>query len=225
MTDNIKAHQIFGDAAVFTKCRGDKKFAYVVALARAVNALNSAHSLMQLAADKNTPAATRDQWNSYFFVSAILYESLKLIRAMGAVFGKEKIFQDTIQTLLKDKTAQKLEQTHLKATRRDAVFHYLPDRFAEAIAATPLNECLFASFLGQKRSDIRYDFADIIAAEIGVGGRIDNSVVVNEMMEKTLNLAISFINQSEKFILDQLNGWGFRGVPGGPVSPENRLRG
>ena len=105
MTDNIKGHQIFGNAAVFTKCRGDKNFAYVVALARAVNALNSAHSLMQHAADKNTPAATRDQWNSYFFVSAILYESLNLIRAMRAVFGKEKIFQDTIQTLLKDKTA------------------------------------------------------------------------------------------------------------------------
>jgi hypothetical protein len=222
MAADTKAHQIFGDATVFAECRNDKKFAYVVALARAVNALNSAHSLMQCAADKNTPAATRDQWNSYFFVSAILYESLNLIRAMGAVFGKEKIFQDTIQTLLKDKTAQKLEQTHLKATRRDAVFHYLPDRFAEAIAATPLTECLFASFLGQKRSDIRYDFADIIAAEIGVGGRIDNSLVVSEMMEKTLNLAISFINQSEKFIVEKLNGWRFKGVPGGGVAPGNQ---
>jgi hypothetical protein len=102
---NLQAHRIVGDTAVFAKCRGDKKFPYVVALARAVNALNSAHSLMESAADKNTPAATRDQWNSYFFVSAILYESLNLIRAMGPVFGKEKIFQDTIQTLLKDKTA------------------------------------------------------------------------------------------------------------------------
>jgi len=63
---------------------------------------------------------------------------------------------------------------------------------------------------GEKENDIRYDFADIIAAEIGVGGRIDNSAVVNEMMEKTLNLAINFITQSENFILDQLNGWDLR---------------
>ena len=212
MTDT-QAHRIFGDATVFTKCRGDAKFPYVVALARAVNALNSAHSLMQSAADKNTPAATRDQWNSYFFVSAILYESLKLIRAMGAVFGKEKIFQDTIQSLLKDKTAQSVEQMHLRAARHGTVFHYLPERFAEAIATTPLNECLFASFLGDKRSDIRYDFADIIAAEIGIGGRIDNNTAVSDMTQKTLALAILFIVQSEAFILDQLNRWGFKGVP------------
>ena len=222
MADNIKPHLIYGDAVVFAQCRGDKKFAYVVALARAVNALNSAHSLMQGAADKNTPAATRDQWNAYFFVSAILYESLKLIRAMGGLFGKEKSFQDTIQTLLKDKTAQKLDQEHLKATRRDVVFHYLPERFAEAIAATPLNECVFASFLGEKRSDIRYDFADITAAEIGVGGKIDNNTVVSEMTQKTLALAILFIVQSEAFILDQLKGWGFKGVPGGTAVPESQ---
>lgn len=138
---------------------------------------------------------------------------------MVVVFGKEKIFQDTIQTLLKDKTAHKLEQTHLKAARRDAVFHYLPDRFAEAIATTPLNECVFASFLGQKNNDVRYDFADIIAAEIGAGTRIDNSAVVSEMMATTLSLAISFTNQSESFIVDQLNAWGFKGVPGGIASP------
>lgn len=211
--NDIQAHRIVGDAAVFTKCRGDKRFPYVVTLARAVNALNSAHSLMQSSADKNTPAAARDQWNAYFFVSAILYESLKLIRAMGSVFGKEKIFQETIQTLLKDKTAQKVEQMHLKAARHGTVFHYDPESFAEAIAVTPLAECLFASFLVGKRSDVRYDFADIIAAEIGVGGRIDNETVVSEMMQKTLALAILFIIQSENFILDQLNGWGFKGVP------------
>jgi hypothetical protein len=213
--------QIYGSPTIFIKCRTDKKFAYIVALARAVNALNSAHSLMMSSGRRNDPAAIRDRMNSYFFVSAILYETLKLIRKMSNVYGKDKSFQDSLQIVLKDKTAQALEQMHLKAARRDAVFHFLPDRFAKAIEKTPMTECVFASILGQRKDSIHYTFADLIAAEIGVGSRIDNSVVVNDMMEKTLNLVKQFINHSENFIAEQLNGWGFQVLPFLPASPKN----
>lgn len=212
--------QIYGNPAVFKKCRTDKKFAYVVALARAVNALNSAHSLMINTGSRDDPAALRDRMNSYFFVLAILYETLELIRKMSPVYRKDKSFQDSLQTVLKDKTAQALEQTHLKAARRDAVFHYVPDRFAEAIAKTPITECVFAAIRGQRKGDIHYAFADMIAAEIGAGTRIDNGAAVNDMMEKTLNLVKQFIDHSENFIANQLNGWGFEVLPFLPASPK-----
>jgi hypothetical protein len=205
--------QIYGNPAVFKKCRGDKRFAYVVALARAVNALNSANSLMMSTTGRNDPAAHRDRMNSYFFVSAILYETLKLIRTMGSVYGNDKSFQDSIQMLLKDKTAQAVERMHLKAARRDAVFHYLPDPFAEAIAKTPMTECVFLSSVGEKRGSLHYAFADYIAAEMMVGARLDDNVTVNDMMEKTLKLVIQFIEHSENFIVGQLNGWGFEVRP------------
>jgi hypothetical protein len=169
--------------------------------------------LMMSTGSRNDPAAIRDRMNSYFFVSAILYETLRLIRKMSPVYGKDKSFQDSLQIVLKDKTAQALEQAHLKAARRDAVFHYVPDRFAEAIAKTPIPECMFASILGQRKGDIHYAFADMIAAEIGVGTRIDNDVAVNDMMEKTLTLVKQFIDHSENFIKGQLNGWGFEVLP------------
>ena len=123
--------------------------------------------------------------------------------------------------ILKDKTAQALEQMHLKAARRDAVFHYVPDRFAEAIAKTPITECVFAAIRGHRKGDIHYAFADMIAAEIGAGTRIDNGVAVTDMMEKTLNLVKQFIDHSENFIVDQLNGWGFEVLPFLPASPKN----
>lgn len=132
---------------------------------------------------------------------------------MSPVYRNEKSFQDSLQSVLKDKTAQALERMHLKASRRDAVFHYLPDRFAEAIAKTPMTECVFASILGEQKGSIHYIFADLIAAEIGVGARIDNSVTVNDMMEKTLNLVKQFIEHSANFIADELNGWGFEVLP------------
>ena len=222
MKDNERARQIYGNPTVLKKCVTDPKFAYVVALARAVNALNAAHSLMINTNDSDTPAALRDRMNSYFFASAILYEALKLIKRMSPVYGKDKIFQDSLQTLLKDKTAQALERMHLKAVRRDAVFHYLPDRFAAAIAKTGMTECVFASIAGEKKGDIHYAFADYIAAEIGAGGRLDDSVVVNNMMRKTLNLVKQFIDHSENFIAAQLNGWGFEVLPASPGAPENK---
>jgi hypothetical protein len=133
-----------------------KKFPYVVALSRAVNALNSAHSLMMSTADKDTPAAIRDRMNAYFFASAILYESLKLIKRMKSIYGREGIFQDTLQRLLKHRTAQTLERMHLKPARRDVAFHYLPNRFGEAISTTPMTECVFASTAGETKGDLHY---------------------------------------------------------------------
>ena len=78
----------------------------VVALARVVNALNAAHSLMVRTENRNTPAALRDRMNSYFFVSAILYESLKLIRAMSKVCGDDKSFETSLRLVLKDTSAK-----------------------------------------------------------------------------------------------------------------------
>ncbi len=45
LEDDSRGRQIYGNPSALKKARADKKFAYVVALARAVNALNSAHSL------------------------------------------------------------------------------------------------------------------------------------------------------------------------------------
>ena len=213
MEGNEKARHIYGNPTVLKKCVADKKFAYVVALARAVNALNSAHSLMLSTEKRDTPSALRDRMNSYFFVSGILYESLKLIRAMSKVFAGDKSFETSLRLILKDTSGQALEKMHLKSVRHGGVFHFLPDRFAEAIAKTPMSECVFASSVGQKKGDIHYTFADLITAEIGVGTRLDNNVIVTQMMEKTLSLVRQFIDHSENFIGDQLSVWGFEVLP------------
>ncbi len=225
MKDHERARQICGSPTVLKKCVTDPKFAYVVALARVVNALNAAHSLMMSTEGRNTPAALRDRMNSYFFVSAILYESLKLIRAMSKVYGDDKSFETSLRLVLKDTSGQGLEQMHLKSVRHGGVFHFLPDRFAEAIAKTPMTNCVFASTLGEKRGNIHYAFADYVTAEMMVGTRLDDNVVVTQMMEKTLNLVKQFVEHSENFIADQLNGWGFEVLPASPGVPENQSQG
>jgi hypothetical protein len=226
LKENERTRQIYGNARVLKKCVTDPKFAYVVALARAVNALNAAHSLMMSTEGRDTPAALRNRMNSYFFVSGVLYESLRLIRAMSKVFGGDKSFETSLRLILKDTSGQTLEQMHLKSVRHGGVFHFLPDRFANALAKTGMTECVFASStVEEKRGDIHYTFADYIAAEMMVGTRLDDNVVVTQMMEKTLNLVKQFVEHSENFIADQLNGWGFEVLPASPGALKNQSPG
>jgi hypothetical protein len=141
LKDDSKGRQIYGSPSALKKAKADKKFVYLLALARAINALNSAHSLMTSTHNRNTPDAIRDRMNSHFFVSGILYETLKLIRAMSSVFSSDQSFETSMRLVLKDASGQALEQMHLKSVRHGGVFHFAPDRFAEAIKKTPMVEC------------------------------------------------------------------------------------
>jgi hypothetical protein len=204
-----KERQIYGSPAVLKQCVADKKFAYVVALARAANALLSAHSLMLGTEGRTGSGAQRDRMNAHFFASGILYECMKLIRAMNKAFAGDKGFETTMRLLLKDPASQALEQMHLKAARHGGIFHFLPDQFAAAIAKTGMTDCIFASTAGEKIGDVHYAFADYVTAEMMVGGRLDDPTIVNSMMENMLNLVKRFIEYSETFIADQLLSWGF----------------
>ena len=218
LKDEGRARQIYGSPSALKKAKADKKFAYVVALARAVNALNSAHSLMLSTNNRNTPDAMPDRMNGHFFVSGILYETLRLIRAMSSAFTGDKSFETSLRRILRDSSGQALEQMHLKSARHGGVFHFLPDRFSDAIAKTPMSECVFASSgPGEKRGGIHYDFADLITAEMMVGKRIDDERAVNGMFEKTLDLVQKITDRSENFIADQLNAWGFEIRSSSPV--------
>jgi len=148
--------------------------------------------------------------NASFFISAILYETLKLIRAMSKIFAGDQSFETSLRLILRDTSGQALEQMHLKSVRHGGVFHFLPAQFAKAISRTPINDCVFlSSNPDEDRSNLHYDFADLITAEMMVGGRLDNLAVVNEMMNKMLDLVTKLIGHSENFIADQLHVLGF----------------
>jgi hypothetical protein len=135
---------------------------------------------------------------------------------MSKVFSGEKSFETSLRLVLKDASGQALEQMHLKSVRHGGVFHFLPERFGDAIAKTPMTECVFASIIGDKRGDVHYTFADYITAEMMVGTMLDNEVVVKEMMKKMLDLVKQIIEHSEDFIADQLHNWGFEVRPASP---------
>ena len=166
--------EITCDKETFANVRQEVKFAYIVALARAVNALNAVHSLLLQSPHTETPERVRNGMNAYFFGSALLYEGLSLIRKMNKPFADDIDFRRGLHTLLRNPTAQKIEQSHLNPARNHAIFHFLPFEFEKAIGKSIDDRQVFAAAIGKKKKDLHYSYADVLAAEILVGTPVDN---------------------------------------------------
>jgi hypothetical protein len=201
------------DAETFEKCRRDNKFTYIVTLARAVNALNFVHSVMIYTQGSDDPASMRNRFNSYLFGSALMYEALKLIRAMNQPFLGDDAFQNGLRLLLKDPTARQIERTHLNPVRHRAVFHFDPETFAETINKATRNESPFISSRGNRRREMNYGYADVVAGEILVGLSSDTEEffsVLGDAMAKTRDLVIKFTDNADRLIAHHLKTWGFK---------------
>lgn len=205
--------QVSCDRETFDACSKDERFRYVVSLARAVNSLKFVHSAMLQCGTGNSPESRRGRLNSYFFASAILYESIKLIRAMNQTFKNNQIFRDGLHSILRDPSAQKIEQEYLNPARNNAVFHFLPEAFDKMIQSATCDECIFASGRGKRREELYYPFADTITGGILVGFSSDTEEfyeTLGKAMSDTSDLMMRFIDMAELFIARHLKEWKFK---------------
>jgi hypothetical protein len=197
----------------FEECRRDPKFTYLVALARALNALNSSHSLLLLHSTGDSPEEVRSLMNSYFFSSALLYEAIRLIKSMKKPFRNNLIFQDGLMRLLRDPAARKIEQMYLNPARNHAVFHFLPDEFKGAIEKQPTHSCVFLAGKGTKRGEMHYSYADIVAGEMMIGIPSHQEQFFDTLQAaagEISKLIGMFADDAQKLILAHLYSWGFR---------------
>lgn len=184
----------------YTKAQKDERFPYIVALGRAVNALNFVRSLARLRSnDDDSPAAKRDRMSSYLFGSAIMYEVLKLIEALNKPFANCSVFQNGLHLLLKDKDAQTFRQQHFNPVRNQAVFHFDPKRFGEAIQAHAGPE-KFCWGQGQTKGNVNFSYSDIIAAEILMGSDLHDLEQFSLLVAKTDALTGRFVDEAENLI-------------------------
>lgn len=205
------------DHATFEKARLDPKFPLIVALARAVNALHFVNSAMVHAGKDDAPENARDRLNSYFFASAIMYEAIKLIRAMVRPFKDDVLFGNGLLVILRDPVAQKIEQDHLNPARNNAVFHFLPETFAEMINSATVDTCTFIMCRGELNMGLHYSYADVVTAEILVGFAADTEEfydVLSKAMAGTRDLVTRFSDHAEHLIAQRTKDWGFKFLQG-----------
>jgi hypothetical protein len=201
------------DREAFKRCQQEPKFPYIVALARAVNALNTSHSLIVKSYRVDTPEVIRNRMNSFFFSSALLYEGIRLVRKMKKLFADDDVYQQGLGALLRDPVAQRVEQMHLNPARNRAVFHFLPEEFERAIREENHPSCTFIGAHGTKNRHVHFSYADVVAAEMLVGIPSDKEEfwpAVRKSSEDTGALLMRFAESAERIIVRYLMMWGFR---------------
>jgi hypothetical protein len=212
LADDDKDWIVTFDKAVFDRSVQDKRFAYIVTLGRAVNAILFVHSVTTRPAE-DSPAGKRDRFNSFLFGSAIMFECLNLIETMIATFSKDEMFDKGLRALLNDETAKQIKKAHLKGVRHQAVFHFDAVAFGKALEKTGFYTCSFVTGRGEPRYGLNYELADIIAAEILVGLPSDTKEfmpALGNAMAKTSDLINKFIRDAELFIIHHVGQWGYR---------------
>jgi hypothetical protein len=207
MSEKILDWYIDCDAETFAKCKNDAKFAYIVTLARSVNALNFVAGATP-STESSSPAITRDRLNGFFMMCALVFEVLQLVQSMGKVFKDDALFRSGLQTLMEDRTAKRIKNMHLHPAR-NAVFHFLPERFAEKIKIQPPAKCLFLKARGKQKKDVYCSFADTIVIRTLVGDVPDMLGQFAVIAAATKELVTKFVDEAETLISFHLTTWGF----------------
>ena len=211
MTGEDKEWMVTFNRTIFEASVQDKKFAYIVTLGRAVNTILFIHSVNRDPAN-DKPSVRRDRLNSYLFGSAVIFESLNLIESMITEFSGDEIFQNGLRAILNDETAKQIKKAHLKGVRHQAVFHFDPKAFGDALKKTSFYDCPFVLSRGESRQDLSYQLSDIVAAEILVGLPSDTEqfmATLGNAMRKTSELVDKFVQHSEELIIHHLKRWGY----------------
>jgi hypothetical protein len=209
MPEEILDWYIDCDAETFAHCKNDEKFAYIVTLARSVNALNFVAGATPSPESVYSPANTRDRLNGYFLLCALFFEVLQLVEAMGKTFRDDALFRSGLQTLMEDKTAKRIRRMNLHPARNSAVFHFSPDHFAKKIKVQPPAKCLFLKARGKKKKDVYCTFADTIVIRTLVGDVPNILEEFATIAAATAKLVNQFVSDAERLISFHLTAWGF----------------
>jgi hypothetical protein len=201
---------IFCRPDVFEQCRNREGFSELVCLARCINTLNFLYSAVSRL-EGAEPHHIRDRMNFYFFNAGILYEGLGLVKRMNKPFKDDAAFQETLHSILKDKTAQTIERLHLKNVRHSAVFHFFADAFTDVIRDLPTETCVFLKANGTVNKDVHFEFADRMTVRILVGDTHggDFKTRLDAVLVEIGDFNGRFVTQATAFLAKKLMEWGF----------------
>jgi len=203
--------KIVCDSKVFDNLKSQKEFGQVLALARAVTALDYVLSTW---ADGETPSSIRRRNNMFIFSCGILYEAFNLLDNMRATFKDNDDFKNGMQPFRTDPIALRIRDNHIKFVRHKGVFHFDWDEFKKMLSASPSQDCVFAVGHGDTKGEQYYILADAIVFDIllqWTGGTLtDYEKDAARLLTEVRDLSFRFTNEADKFISSCLMGWGFK---------------
>ena len=123
MTEDYR--EIYTSAEKVDKLRSDPKFAKLLNLARAVNAIYFCLNVLLDHGGDITPAGQRQHINAFCFLPA--HEAFAVADSLEKYFGDRDSYRNGFGRLLEDPKTKQLRGTILHRMRNKLVFHYDED--------------------------------------------------------------------------------------------------
>ena len=160
---NEDYREIYTSPERFDQLRSDPKFAKLLNLARAVNAIYFClRVLLDHGGGDTTPSGQRQYINAFLFSAGALHEAFAVADSLERHFGDRDSYRNGFGKLLKDPKTKVLRATILRRLRNKLVFHYDEDVARKGLKTLGLDSYIFASAVGDRRSGTYYNLADEI---------------------------------------------------------------
>ena len=197
------------------KLRTEPKFAGILTLARAVNALMFCNHALLEGAKGNRPADSRQHINALLFSAGILYEALDVAESTAKELGHLSSYKEGLKKLLEDPKTIKLRSKALLRLRNQIVFHFDPKVAAKTLQNLNLTSYQFVAGSGSSRGTSYYQLADEVAINYLIdiiNQQGDEIETFKELLIEVSDLMTGFINAADDLIAHVLldMGWTLR---------------
>jgi hypothetical protein len=190
--------------------RANERFHTILNLARIVNTIRFCLVTAHHSRDDETPSGHRQMLNSFFFLSAVLYEaSVRFAETVGRHFRTCSACAEYSQSLALNRALL----NRLDPIRNSAVFHFDSAVMPEALHDIDWQTHKFACGLGPEAGNVYYELADAAALHFVVrrgDDTRDYERFARDVLLPTTEAAIKFAKAADHLIAEVVRSLGVR---------------
>jgi hypothetical protein len=198
-------------AEVFSTLRHDREFAFLVTVARIVNAVKFGVQAHREAGVDRTPIAERQRIGAQLFLAGLLHEILEFKRASANDWGDSEAYTSIFgffdESRLDDKTVELLHRI-----RNRTAFHFDAAVASRALPQLPAEPFTFIAAVGRNPMNSNYELADLVTFGFIFGAPADVHKLAAGLAEfrpKLDSLLLDFVRTADQFLLKRLLARGF----------------
>lgn len=196
---------------VFAELRNDKEFAFLVTLARVVNAVKFGVDVHRSGGDERTPVLERRRVGALLYLAGVVHEIFELRRKAGKRWAKMPGFKEVFG-VLDEKTADPDMAKVLRRIRNKTVFHFDEAVPLQSLPALPAEPFTFLAATGRDPMESNYELADLVTF-----GFIFQAPADVKRLSESLSrfrtqldaLLLNFVRQVDGYIINRLLARGF----------------
>lgn len=196
---------------VFSSLRRDREFAFLVTVARIVNAVKfGVHAHREAGVDL-IPTAERQRVGAQLFLAGLLHEILEFRRVSERKWGDleayASIFAFFDESRLDDKTVELLQRI-----RNRTAFHFDAAIASHGLPQLPAESFTFIAAVGRDPMNSNYELADLVTFGFIFGAPADVHKLaagLKEFRPKLDSLLLDFVRTADQFIIKRLLARGF----------------